>query len=447
MERRRTVTNPEGMIIGRALNCDWPMPEDGLLSRSHFRLNPTETGCELTDLGSTNGTNRNDEALEPLCPVNLAGGDVIQAGRSLFRIHFEPANNYLIQAAEMETREAEPGKSAKHGSLSDITNAADQPVMRICPVCERRFADPGAAALTGYGGDSTTCPDCRQMGTMLPGEIDLAPHYQTVRVLGRGSMGVVYLARQRDTGAWVALKIIDPETATSRTAIDRFLREMAVIGTLKHPNIVECLEQGMDDGHLWFAMEFVSGMSLEALAQSHRGNYPVEQACRIMCQVLKGLEYAHEKGFVHRDIKPENILIGRTPENRLIAKISDFGLAKNYQSMGVSGLTFSGEMRGTIPFMPPEQMIDFKTVKPSADLYACAATLYYLVAGTYVFDSQDDSDDMIQLLLDHRIVPLADRRGDVPQALSDLVSKCLAKNPEDRLPTAAAMRNALKAFT
>jgi serine/threonine-protein kinase len=172
----------------------------------------------------------------------------------------------------------------------------------------------------------------------------------------------------------------------------------------------------------------------------------VKQACRIACQVLKGLEFAHSLGIVHRDIKPENILIGKTPDGKLIAKISDFGLAKNIQSMGLSNLTFSGEMRGTIPFMPPEQMIDFKTVKPSADLYATAATLYFLISGTYVFDSDDSSPDMIQLLMDHKIVPLADRRGDVPEELSELIQQCLARDPADRLPTATAMRNALKAF-
>lgn len=449
LEPRRVITPvPGGYTLGRSMAASWPLPEDSLLSRSHFRLDATDLGCTLTDLGSTNGTNQNDEPLEAHEEVELQSGDLIQAGRCIFRVRFEPADTAMNRAAEMETVEAETGHEPQAQAVPPEMVPIPAAAGRVCSLCQRFVENPGPMPTSSNGLVSHVwvCADCRPSHSTINNDEDLAPHFETLRLLGRGSMGVVYLARHRVTGKSVALKIIDPETATTRTAIDRFLREMAVIGTLRHPNIVECLDQGMDDGHLWFAMEYVSGMSLETLAQANRGNYPVNQACRIICQVLKGLEYAHEKGFVHRDIKPENILIGRTAENRLIAKISDFGLAKNYQSMGASGLTFSGEMRGTIPFMPPEQMIDFKTVKPSADLYSTAATLYYLIAGTYVFDADDSHDDMIQLLLDHKIVPLTDRRPDVPEPLSDLVACCLARRPEDRLPTAAAMRNALKAF-
>ena len=141
----------------------------------------------------------------------------------------------------------------------------------------------------------------------------------------------------------------------------------------------------MTRGQFWFAMEYVAGTNLEALAKADPGRYPIKQACRLTCQMLKGLEQAHQLGFVHRDIKPENILIAQTPEG-LIVKISDFGLAKSFRGVGLSGLTFSGEMRGTVPFMPPEQMLDFKTVTPLADLYATAATLYYLLTCQYMYD-------------------------------------------------------------
>ena len=105
-------------------------------------------------------------------------------------------------------------------------------------------------------------------------------------------MGVVYQARHNMTGQMVALKLIMPETATTRSAIDRFQREMSVISQLRHPNIVECYEQGMTRGQFWFAMEYVAGTNLEALAKADPGRYPVNQACRLACQILKGLELA-----------------------------------------------------------------------------------------------------------------------------------------------------------
>ena len=227
-------------------------------------------------------------------------------------------------------------------------------------------------------------------------------------------MGVVYQARQNTTGRMVALKLLVPESAATRSAVDRFLREMSVASQLKHPNIVEWLEQGMSRGQFWFAMEYVPGMNLESLANTEPGRYPINQACRMACHVLKGLEHAHSHGFVHRDIKPENILIGHGPAG-LIAKISDFGLAKSFRALGFTGLTFSGEMRGTIPFMPPEQMLDFRAVLPSGDLYSTAATLYYLITSKFIFEqSSDGGGDMIRSLLEERMVPIRDRRPDVP---------------------------------
>jgi eukaryotic-like serine/threonine-protein kinase len=257
-------------------------------------------------------------------------------------------------------------------------------------------------------------------------------------------MGVVYQARHNLTGQMVALKLIMPETATTRSAIDRFQREMSVISQLRHPNIVECYEQGMTRGQFWFAMEYVAGSNLETLAKVDPGRYPVQQGCRLVCQILKGLEQAHQLGFVHRDIKPENILIGESPEG-LTVKISDFGLAKSFRGVGLSGLTFSGEMRGTIPFMPPEQMLDFKTVTPLADLYATAATLYYLLTCQYIYDDSAGGD-LIHMLLEQAPIPIRDRRPDVPKALDDVIQKCLARDPKARYPDATTMRGALKAF-
>ena len=286
------------------------------------------------------------------------------------------------------------------------------------------------------------CVMCRSEAAGLPQPV---PYYTTLRELGRGAMGVVYQARHNLTGQMVALKLIMPETATTRAAIDRFQREISVISQLRHPNIVELYEQGMTRGQFWFAMEYVAGTNLETLAKADPGRYPIKQACRLTCQMLKGLEQAHHLGFVHRDIKPENILIAQVPDG-LAVKISDFGLAKSFRGVGLSGLTFSGEMRGTVPFMPPEQMLDFKTVTPLADLYATAATLYYILSCQYMYDEPSGGGDLIRMLLEEAPIPIRDRRADVPPALGDVIAKCLARDPKDRYPDATSMRRALKPY-
>jgi serine/threonine-protein kinase len=163
-------------------------------------------------------------------------------------------------------------------------------------------------------------------------------------------------------------------------------------------------------------------------------------------QILKGLDHAHRLGFVHRDIKPENILIGRNPSGLLSVKISDFGLAKSYRSIGLSGLTFSGEMRGTIPFMPPEQMLDFKTVKPSGDIYATTATLYFLLTGQFIHDHVGEGVDVVQLVLEQAPIPIRERRPEIPPQLAAVIDRGLSRDPADRFPSASALRQALRPF-
>ncbi len=406
-------------IVGRSPSVHCAMPEDSALSRDHFLIEVMPPRCELRDLGSTNGTFVNDERVDR---ARLSVGDRISAGQSVFVVRFEGG---------------EPESSS--GAKTTIVVAAGRRVVR-CAGCGVQ-ASPGAAEEGAE--DTWLCDLCRGESVTTPHPI---PNYSVVRELGRGAMGVVYQARHNPTGRPVALKLIVPETAATRTAIDRFLREMSVVSQLKHPNIVEWLEQGMTRGQLWFTMEYVEGTSLEAVADSARGTYPIRQACRMAAQVLKGLAHAHEHGFVHRDIKPENILIGQTPAGS-IAKISDFGLAKSFRGLGLSGLTFSGEMRGTIPFMPPEQMLDFKTVLPSADLYSTAATLYYLISGQFLYDQESDGGgDLIRTLLEESPVPIRQRRPEVPAGLAAVLDKGLAREPAERYPTADALRRALRPF-
>jgi pSer/pThr/pTyr-binding forkhead associated (FHA) protein len=426
--RQFVLDRHDTFIVGRSRFVHCPMPEDLALSRDHFmiELNPPE--CALRDLGSTNGTYVNNRRVDR---SRLASRDTIAAGQSVFRVEVEMAESM----SSLDEPAGTKGRTASLAAGAIRCAGCDSPAPPNLTI----------AGPVGAAADEPVewwCASCRSESANLPQPV---PYYTCLRELGRGAMGVVYQARHNMTGRMVALKLIMPETATTRSAIDRFQREMSVISQIRHPNIVECYEQGMTRGQFWFAMEYVAGTNLEALAKADPGRYPVNQACRLTCQILKGLEEAHKLGFVHRDIKPENILIAQTAEG-LAVKISDFGLAKSFRGVGLSGLTFSGEMRGTVPFMPPEQMLDFKTVTPLADLYATAATLYYMLTCQYVYDESAGGGDLIHMLLEESPIPIRDRRPDVPQALAEVIRICLARDPKERYPDAASMRKALKPF-
>jgi serine/threonine-protein kinase len=422
-------------IVGRSRFVHCPMPDDSALSRDHFLIEINPPRCEIRDLGSTNGTFVNERRVER---GRLNSGDRIAAGQSIFLVRVEgtPLSSGDLSGVLSDT----PGE----GPSGTVTlGLRGRPI--VCAGCGSPA--PADVEVSGTGAGQAEafewlCETCRSDLVGVPQPV---PHYTTLREIGRGAMGVVYQARHNQTGQLVALKLIVPESAAARSAVDRFLREMSVISQLKHPNIVEWLEQGMTRGQFWFAMEYVQGTNLEALAQAEPGKYPVHQACRMACQVLKGLEQAHALGFVHRDIKPENILIAKSSEG-LIAKISDFGLAKSIRGLGLSGLTFSGEMRGTVPFMPPEQMLDFKTVTPAGDLYATAATLYYLLTCQFIYDDVSEGGDLIRMLLEEPPVPVRKRRADVPAGLAAVVERGLARDPKDRYATASDLRKALKRF-
>jgi len=426
-------------IVGRSRFVHCPMPEDTALSRDHFLVEVNPPRCDLRDLGSTNGTFVNNLRVDR---VRLNPGDRVAAGQSLFLIRIEGAVPSPSPSDQTDSREAKTLTVALGPTGQAITcvgcGASAPPGLDVA-------SDSSSNQVLAAGpGESVQwlCDFCRGEIAASPQPV---PTYTTIRQLGRGGMGVVFQAKSNQTGRMVALKLIVPESAATRSAIDRFLREMSVISQLKHPNIVEWLEQGMTRGQLWFTMEYVAGTNLEALANAEPGRYPIPQACRMASQVLKGLEHAHSLGFVHRDIKPENILIGSSPAG-LVAKISDFGLAKSFRGLGLSGLTFSGEMRGTIPFMPPEQMLDFKAVQPIGDLYSTAATLYYLISGQFIYDEVAEGGDLIRMLLEDAPVPIENRRPGIPPALAQVLGKGLARDPNDRYPTATALRRAIRPF-
>ena len=270
------------------------------------------------------------------------------------------------------------------------------------------------------------------------------PRYRIERELGRGGMGVVFAAVRESDGLAVALKTILPAAGTSQKQIDRFLRECRILSQLEHPNIVGCREVAEAGPVPFLAMDLEDGPDLEGWLRE-RGPQDVPTAVRIVCQMLKGLAHAHQKGYVHWDIKPGNVLIGRGGAGR-VAKLADFGLARVYETSRISGVTLQGDIGGTPAYMAPEQVTHYRTVEPAADQYSAAATLYRMLTGFHTHDFPKEIGAQLSHLVAADPVPIRRRRPELPETLADAIHRALSREPEDRYPDVAAFRQQLKRF-
>src|SRR6267142_1569989 len=187
----------------------------------------------------------------------------------------------------------------------------------------------------------------------------------------------------------------------------RFLRELDVAAMLKHPNIVEFLDRGINNGVVYLVTEFVAGQDAAKRAAARGGRLPCAETVRIMLQVLDALAHAHAKGYIHRDIKDSNILVAGAWPN-ITAKLTDFGLAKSFTQSGMSGMTMAGEMAGTVAYMPPEQIRNFRDVKPTSDIYSLGMTGYSLMTGDLALElgPKPSIADTIKAIFDQATVPL-----------------------------------------
>ncbi len=269
--------------------------------------------------------------------------------------------------------------------------------------------------------------------------------YQIVDELGRGGMGVVYRAIRVADHSVVAIKTVLPAVRGQRQDYAKFLREADILRQLDHPRIVRFREVGESQELVYFAMDFVLGTDGGKLLRQSEQPLSVHRAVRIVCQLLEALESAHANGFVHRDIKPSNLLI-RTDGPADYVLLSDFGLARTYQASKLSGLTMTGAIGGTTPFMPPEQITAFRDSKPAVDQYAAAATLYYLLTKHYVYDFPKELSKQLLMILQDDPVPVIQRRSDLPRPLADAIHRGLSREPVDRFRDVAEFRQAILPF-
>jgi serine/threonine-protein kinase len=254
-------------------------------------------------------------------------------------------------------------------------------------------------------------------------------NYQLLRPLGRGGMGVVFLARHSVMNRLMALKILPSEAAKDARRIERFKEEARASAKLEHSNIVQAYDFSEADGKLFIVMEYIEGTDLHR-AVARDGVMSPSEALDAMIQTTDALAHAHQRGIVHRDIKPSNLLL----RSDGVVKVSDMGLAR----IGYSGDEADSPKRltGTADFIAPEQAIDSKSADARADIYSLGCTWYFLLVGKPPYIG----NNVMQRLAKHQTatVPLvSDARSDCPPAICSLIQRMMSKRAADR-PTSAA---------
>ena len=260
--------------------------------------------------------------------------------------------------------------------------------------------------------------------------------FEIISELGRGGMAVVYKAHQTDLQRMVALKILPPELSLDKNYLQRFLLEARSAAALEHPHIVPIYAIGQAQGYNYIAMKYITGKTLKDVVQQH-GALDIQQTATMLEQVADALDYAHSQGVIHRDIKPSNMMAERSGW----VYLTDFGLARG--SENAQGLTLAGTVMGTPEYMSPEQAQGLATIGPPTDIYALGVVLYELLTGQVPFQA-DTPMGMLVARLQYAPRPPRDYRGDLPEAVEDVIMRALARKPQARFATATEMIAALK---
>jgi len=352
------------------------------------------------------------------------------------------------------------------GRLEAASAASVDSHLGFCAECRQRVDELSADTFLGWLRDAHVHPESPapvgpsfaglSMTEGIPSALAAAPassippglaehpDYEILGELGRGGMGVVYLAGNKLMGRMEVLKVVSRDLMDRRGILDRFLREIRNAAQLHHPNIVTAYSAIRAGESIVFAMEYVQGHDLAQLVKGN-GPLPVAHACNFIYQAALGLQYAHEQGMVHRDIKPSNLILARHGK-RPVVKVLDFGLAKATREGPLDkGLTDEGQMLGTPDYIAPEQSLDAHKADIRADIYGLGCTLYYVLSGRPPFQAAS----MYEVLQAHHSMeakPLNLVRPEVPWELAAVVGKMMAKVPARRYQTPGEVARALKPF-
>jgi protein kinase-like protein len=270
----------------------------------------------------------------------------------------------------------------------------------------------------------------------LPQVGDHVAGYRIERQLGRGGMGVVYLAEQTRLHRYVAIKLIVPEYAEDEEFRRRFERESQLAASLDHPNVVPVYEAGEADGALFISMRYVEGSDLRQIVRLE-GRIGAHRAANLIAQLGAALDAAHARGLVHRDVKPANVLVsGEAGQEH--AYLTDFGLTKHASSQ--SGLTHTGQWVGTLDYVAPEQIAG-GALDARVDIYSLGCVLYQALTGQVPYPKDTDVAKMYAHM-NERPAPVSQLVPGLPPSFDTVIDRALAKQPDDRYPSAGDLGRA-----
>jgi eukaryotic-like serine/threonine-protein kinase len=263
----------------------------------------------------------------------------------------------------------------------------------------------------------------------------VADRYEVQELLGSGGMASVYRAHDKLLERSVALKILHDHFARDPEYVERFRREARAIARVSHPNIVTVIDRGTYDGQEYIVFEYVRGETLKDVVKRN-GPLPAGEALALVHQVARALAFAHDQGIVHRDVKPHNVLV----DDERGAKVTDFGLARSLELD--HDITQTGTVMGTSDYISPEQASG-QPADERSDQYALGVLLYELLAGEVPFPAEGYMAAAVRHLQDP-VPSIRERRRDVSPKVDELIQRAMAKRPEDRFPTTAALVAALE---
>ncbi len=265
----------------------------------------------------------------------------------------------------------------------------------------------------------------------------LGERYELMEPIGRGGMATIYRGRDTRMDRIIAIKVLREVYSTDPKFVTRFQREAKAASALQHPNIVQVYDYGQTDGNYFIVMELIEGSDLRRYMRS-RGVLDIDRAIIIAHDVALGLGAAHRRSIVHRDVKPQNVLVSKTGA----IKLTDFGIASVYKDINAERLTTTGMTLGTVQYYAPEQA-QGEIVSPAADVYALGIVLYEMLTGRTPFDGDTPVAVAMQHIQDVPVPP-SELNPSIPQALEDIIMRCLEKIPEMRFRDGSLLARALE---